>query len=238
MQIEESITTDFESVHELSSDDILQTLLANQKIILANQAVIMNDQKAIAKDSFDTKKLIHSCNHVAQLETSEPSQPALDFDLSAFNKIANEETLNAFEEKVREPKYRAQQIGNFVDSIGKNHRDLSTRNIALQVDGKMFERTFWATTAWTGGRTNPDGPKKFKLQNHTVFLSFFKDVIKNICGTLISDTDLVEFVKSRTRNSNYVPISGRKTAARKRQRTIGGDDDSGMTAATEHQNED
>lgn len=105
MQIEESITTDFESVHDLSSDDILQTLLANQKIILANQAVIMNDQKAIAKDSFDTKKLIHSYNRVAQLETSEPSQPALDFDTSAFNKIANEETLNAFEEKVQEPTY-------------------------------------------------------------------------------------------------------------------------------------
>lgn len=144
------------------------------------------------------------------------STSSLSFD---FKKIDNEKTLNEFEAEIGDDVERARLVQCFVNSIGKNHRDLTHRNIALLLDSKLFSNSFWSTTAWTGGRaTTKDAPNKFAFSHHLTIRSFIIEIITEICGSVMSDTDLCDFVKSRSRNSSYVRKTDRMTAARKKRK--------------------
>lgn len=231
--------TNFSNSSNSTNDEISsKQLLANQIILMDhikatmdNQSIIIASQQTTVKELLDVKKVLSEVyNQVVQLQNSKSTPPsAIDVEMSTtFDKLVDETTLNAFEEQIQNPDCRSKLIERLIACIGRNHRDLSPRNIALQVDSKILDRKFWASTAWTGGRVKKEATandqRKFSLASHAVFLSFFRDVIRNICGKPISDDDLVEFVKSRTRNSSYVPKSIRRTAARKRHRTAIGDD--------------
>lgn len=149
--------------------------------------------------------------------------------LDSFKKIDNETTLIDFEKKIQDAKYRTDLLKAIVECVGKHHRDLSYRNIALQIESKLIDSNLWTNTAWSGGRpigvpsaegepTNQDQPpkKKFAFVEHIVFRSFFSDAIKEICGSAIPDNEMSTFVQSRTRNSKYVRSSNRQVTARKR----------------------
>lgn len=59
-------------------------------------------------------------------------------------------------------------------------KDTDTRSAALKVDQQMFTETFWAKTAWTGGR-KVDEPKKIAFSAHMVCVSFINDLLRQIC---------------------------------------------------------
>lgn len=59
-----------------------------------------------------------------------------------FEKIADEATMIAFEVKLNDKNYRTDLINSLADSVGKNHRDKSHRNIALLFEPKIFGHPF------------------------------------------------------------------------------------------------
>lgn len=186
-----------------------------------NQRLLHQNQVNIAKDISDIRQCMVSLYGKMTNPNSVSSKPDLSDSgvLPNFEKIINEETLFAFEKKIDDQKYRTDLISALVNSIGKNHRDMSHRNIALQLGQKVFAPNFWMTTAWTGGKiTQEGGQKKFAFAKHLIFRSFFSDAIKQVCGSEIPDIDMAEFVKGRTKNCNYVRKTDRLPASRKRTR--------------------
>lgn len=178
--------------HMENGAEILKTFVSNQKFIMDNQTFIMNCHQSLVKDIIDVKKLLNEIyNRVENSKSAQPNSKSVHVEEQpfTFNKIVDESSLNAFEEIIQNAEYRSNLIDHLVACIGKNHRDLTHRNMALQVDRKVFDRLFWTTTAWSGGRSTTEGPKKFSLSSHKVFLSFLKDTIQKICGSMISDGD-------------------------------------------------
>lgn len=194
-------------------------------MLLKNQELILSNQRQIAKDVFDMKKGISEMYlQVARLESGahrvlneKSSRPK---SLDSFEKIQNENSVNVLEAKMlADPNYRAEFVNACVSAVVRAHRDMSPRNIALQLDHKILHENFWSTTAWSGGRQiGVDGSTKFNFSKHVTFISVFKQVIEEIVGTPITDGEFVEFVKGRTRNSGYTRKTNRQVASRKRLR--------------------
>lgn len=157
---------------------LLKTVLDQQQIILHNQQTMVLNQRTIAKEVLTIKQGVQELyKRNMNFENRPTPQPPAVVETnmtSSFVKLVDEQSLNSFEAQIQDANYRLQLIDSLLASIGKNHRDLSSRNIALQVEAKLMKGEFWTTTAWTGGRSvSEDGQKKFSFSAHSAFISFF-----------------------------------------------------------------
>lgn len=153
----------------------------------------------------------------------------------SFQKITSEEDLVFFEQRIStdsDPEFRRiYLIEKLLEKIGpKPNTDASRQNHRI-----IFQKSFWAGTAWTGGKAaannNHSQPsetgggsqvtdtqqvalRKFAFCKHVIFIDFFNQTIKAITGGIMSDADMKKFVQGRCRNSFYEPTSNRAPAHR------------------------
>lgn len=207
----------------LDISSTLQIILNNQTALMSNQKIMYENQMQLVKSVYDVrqsmfemlKKLTDNPKDGNSAQQAKRPQTTL----SSFAKIVDLNTLEGFENKITEDEnYRNDLLGDLVAAVGKNHTDMSHANMALKLGRKIFHDGFWKETAWTGGKQRlPDGqPLKFAFSRHIVFISFFKECIREICGTTISDSNLVLYVKGRTKNAQYERKTNRETSSRKR----------------------
>lgn len=199
-----------------------QTVINHQRLFMENQRLLLQNQVNIAKDVSDVRKCmleIYGKINQPHIDSTQPDSLDASNILSDFEKIVSRDALVSFENKMDDRKYRANLISALANAIGKNHRDMSHRNIAMLLEPKIFGAGFWSTTAWTGGKVTQDGvQKKFAFARHIIFRSFFNDAIKAVCGTPIPDSDMILLVQGKTKNCNYTRKTDRAPASRKRIR--------------------
>lgn len=187
----------------------LQTIINNQEMMSKKLITLEKGMQEMFAQLQNLSSMMSSLS-----SQSIPSSKSHDVNEQVeFEKIGDENALEQFEEKIeKDASYRKKLIVHFSSIIGKSI-NAPIRTVALSVDKKMFTESFWAGTAWTGGR-KLDGPKKFAFATHTICISFMNDVMLSVCGSHMSDSAFADFIKSRTRNSGYVRTTDRQPAAR------------------------
>lgn len=162
-----------------------------------------------------------STSNMSSTSVDIPSAPVV-----AFKLIDDENDLVAFETAIENESYRLKMVDHFVKLLGVkslladqqlNEAIKPKRSVALQLERKIFTESFWSKTAWTGGR-KLESPRKFAFAAHVIFMGFFNDTLHQLCGAQMSEIEMSDFIKSRTRNSGYVRCTARLPAARFRSR--------------------
>lgn len=199
---------------------LIQVIIANQENLAKRLVTLEKGMQQIYSQLLNVANLCSTNSNFSrpQSEISSVSNMSSTSEpqVLEFKKIDDENSLLEFEKSIGDQNKRMKMVEHFVSLIGEQ-KGAPQRSIALQLERKMFTETFWARTAWTGGR-KADGPRKFAFASHIGVIGFFNDVIRHVCGTPMSDGDLGEFVKSRTRNSGYVRTTNRQTSTRTRIR--------------------
>lgn len=215
-------------VNNAPESTFFQTIINNQNMMSKKLIALEKGMQ----DMFAQLQNLSSMMSSLSSQSIPSSKPHDSNELVEFAKIGDESALEQFEKKIDDICYRKKLIEHFSSEIGKSI-NAPMRTVALSVDKKMFTESFWARTAWTGGR-KLDGPKKFAFATHTVCISFMNDVMLSVCGSHMSDSAFADFIKSRTRNSGYVRTTDRQPAARtnrtKKMRLIETIDDESVIA--------
>lgn len=215
-------------VNNAPESTFFQTIINNQNMMSKKLIALEKGMQ----DMFAQLQNLSSMMSSLSSQSIPSSKPHDSNELVEFEKIGDESALEQFEKKIDDICYRKKLIEHFSSEIGKSI-NAPMRTVALSVDKKMFTESFWARTAWTGGR-KLDGPKKFAFAIHTVCISFMNDVMLSVCGSHMSDSAFADFIKSRTRNSGYVRTTDRQPAARtnrtKKKRLIETIDDESVIA--------
>lgn len=155
-----------------------------------------------------------------------------------FQKISNEKDLIAFEAEIGNNHcFRAECITNFVQTLGKMVGDTAKirKDCALLLDREIFANEFWTYTAWTGGRVSRKrksisgntpkhankfdsldilAAKKFAFSTHIEFIEFFKQTIKAMTSSTLTNDEMKNFVQERSKNSFYEPKTNRKPSSK------------------------
>lgn len=104
-----------------------------------------------------------------------------------FSQIENEADLIALEEKLEsDALFRNQMINFCYNIIGLSRAEAELTTCCLELSRALFTKTFWGQTTWLG--STKTGSNQFQLSRHTIFLDFFKSVIRKTTKATPADT--------------------------------------------------
>lgn len=218
----------------LTADAQIDEPNLNQLIVSQNTAatqydqIITNQNSIIAELESLNRTMTIMSEAIVKLNTITTTTIASDSALSddslvmEFDKIEDEDGLKHFEDKIsRNQVYRSSCIKKFTSIIGVGKPRNMARTIALQLGDLIFGQKFWSCTAWTGGRKSKKTPQngreegeiKFAFATHVVVISFFNKIVESICGCQLTQTEMADFIKVRTRNCTYVRSTTRLSSS-------------------------